>query len=210
MISVAAMCHPKRAEWVPDLVESIDASVTVVWDRYNDRWDTGRRALLAHHPDATHHLVVQDDAIVCRDLVAGLEQTVDEAADNPIGLYVGTTRPRQTQVFSAVAQAERQRSRWVRMPGPWWGVGIVVPVDRIIEMVRYGDARPDVANYDLKITRYFASRGKLCWYTMPSLVDHRHGPDNPSLIPGRTALNRQAHRFLGADASALDDWSDHG
>lgn len=204
MISVAVMAHPQRQAWVPELVASLDADVRVVWDERSDRWDTGRRALLAHDPDATHHLVVQDDAILCRDLVAALEQAVETTGDHPLGLYVGNVRPRQHEVMPAIKDADRARAPWVRMQGPWWGVGIVLPTDHIADAVAFGDRRRDVANYDLKIARRYGGLGIDCWYPWPSLVDHRHGAANPSLVNGRTGQNRRAHRFIGADRSALD------
>src|SRR5690606_6148142 len=41
-----------------------------------------------------------------------------------------------------------------------------------------------------------------------SLVEHRHGTENPSLIPGRTGRDRRAYMFLGEDNSAADiDWA---
>lgn len=214
MISVAIMAHPKREQWAGPLADAIDADVTVIWDRCNDRWDTGRRSLLAHHPDATHHLVIQDDAVVCRDLIAGLQQAVAYSQHRPVGLYIGQVRPSKTKVERAVREADRQQTSWVAMQGPWWGVGILLPTADIEDVVAFGDTRDDLDNYDRKIARYYASRNVRCWYTHPSLVDHRHGideahrPVNPSLIPGRTGIHRQAHRFVGEDVSALDiDWS---
>jgi hypothetical protein len=43
---------------------------------------------------------------------------------------------------------------------------------------------------------------------MPSLVEHRSGDENPSLVAGRTSLARRARWFIGEDESALDiDWT---
>ena len=209
MISVAVMAHPKREGWVPDLVKSIDADVQVVWDRHNDRWDTGRRSLLAYDPAATHHLVVQDDALVCRDLVAGLEEAVEHTGDHPLGLYMGRVRPSAAKVSRRFEQARLTGERWVKMEGPTWGVAIVLPTAQIDAVVEFGDRRPDVPNYDKRIALYYRTvAGLTCWYPVPSLVEHRHGAENPSLIPGRTSPNRRAYLFIGQDTSALDiDWT---
>lgn len=206
-ISVAVMAHERRKAWVPSLVDSIDADVRVVWDEHNDRWDTGRRALLAYDPQATHHLVVQDDAIVSRDLVPALDLAVKVTGEHPICLYLGNVRPRQNQVRPQIAQADREHSPWIRMQGPWWGVGIVLPTSHIADAVEFGDRCKDVQNYDLKIARRYGALKVPCWYPWPSLVDHRHGTENPSLIAGRSSQNRHAHRFIGADTSALT-WAD--
>lgn len=203
MISVAVMAHPKRQHFVPELVAAIDHPVNVVWDEKNDRWDTGRRALLAFDPAVTHHLVVQDDAIVCRDLVAGLERALSHVPrEAPVGLYVGRVRPWRARVQRLVSSA--QDASWVTINRLLWGVGVVVPTDQITEMVAFCDRRRDEANYDLRVAKWFMYRGVRTWYTWPSLVEHR---DGPSLVPGRIG-GRHAHRFLGEDCSALDiDWS---
>jgi hypothetical protein len=203
------MAHPKRQRWIPGLVDALDREPTVVWDRNNDRWDTGRRSLLAYDPDATHHLVVQDDALVCRDLVAGLEQAVAHTGDHPLGLYIGMVRPSAATVARKVRDAQTFGARFVKMDGPWWGVGIVVPTGHIEDLVRWADRRSDIANYDKRISRWYRTvKGLDCWYPFPSLVEHRHGEENPSLIPGRSGTNRRAWQFLGTDRSALNiDWT---
>jgi DNA-directed RNA polymerase subunit N (RpoN/RPB10) len=40
-----------------------------------------------------------------------------------------------------------------------------------------------------------------CYYKLPSLVDHRL--DGPSMVDGRAQNGRCAHRFIGAEVSAL-------
>lgn len=205
-ISVAVMAHPARADMVPSVVDALDAEPVVVFDQKNNRWDTGRRSLLAYDPAASHHLVVQDDAILCRDLVAGLERALKHVpAASPLGLYTGRLRPRHRRVAAMAAHSLEAGSPWLVMEGPWWGVAIVMPTHLIDACVAWGDDHPQIENYDTRITRFFAARRVDCWYTMPSLVDHR--TDHRSLIPGRTGI-RSAHRFIGADVSATSiDWA---
>lgn len=213
-LSVALMAHPRRKPFVDELVEQLDREPEVVWDRRNDRWDTGRRSMLAHDPAADWHLVIQDDAVPCLDLIAGIEKACEHAKDRPLAFYVGGLRPTnvQHQASVLVNHARRRGASWMRMEGPWWGVAIAVPTSHIADMLAWGDRRdnpgPDyIANYDKRISRYYAAQNIDCWYSVPSLVDHREVGENPSLVPGRTG-NRQAHSFIGRDRSALDiDWS---
>jgi hypothetical protein len=87
------------------------------------------------------------------------------------------------------------------MPSIYWGVGVVMPVELIPDLVAWGDEHPEVANYDLRMGQWIAQQGITVWYPWPSLVDHRH---SPSLVPGRSsAKSRHAYRFIGANASAL-------
>jgi len=208
-MSAVIMAHPSRRRFVAELNGQLDRQLDVVWDRRNDRWDCGRRSMLAHDPSASHHLVLQDDAVPCRDLIAGIEQACIVAQDGghigPLAFYVGRQRPVgvQAQAQTLINRARRAGSPWAQMEGPWWGVAIALPTAQIADMLAWCDNRPDIANYDKRIARYYASRGIDCWYSAPSLVDHREVSENPSLVQGRTG-NRQAHWFIGAERSALD------
>lgn len=204
--SVAIMAHEKRAAWVPDLSQALGGA-QVVWDRYNDRWDTGRRSLMAFDSGADYHVVVQDDALLPPNFMAGLQLALDNRPqDGPIGLYFGKVRPRASETSRLFRAAEKNNARWIRYPGPWWGVGIAVPTADIAEIVAFGDGRTDIANYDLKIARYYQKTNRMCHYTIPSLVQHR-SEDNPSLVEGRTGQNRVAYQYVGDRDPAQIDWS---
>lgn len=204
-LSVAVMAHPARAGDVPALLRDLDAPATVVWDEINDRWHTGRRSLLAFDPHATHHLVVQDDAILCRELVPMLEERVLEAVpDHPIALYTGAARPRANYVEARIAWAMEHGEAWLAMEGPLWGVAIVLPTRFIAPAVTWGDRHPEILNYDIRLARYFKSIRTSCFYTVPSLVDHR---DGESLVEGRNGKGRKAFRFIGRHNSPRTvDW----
>ena len=82
------------------------------------------------------------------------------------------------------------------------------PAARTLGFVLPGPAATQTGGYayDRRIARFFEIRGVDCWYTAPSLVNHRRVDENPSLVKGRTG-NRQAYWFIG-DASPLEiDWT---
>lgn len=203
-LSAAIMAHPARKDFIAELVSKLDRPAAVVWDRgNNNRWDTGSRALLSYESNATHHLVVQDDAVVCRDLCAGVEKALDYLSTattdpTPLGLYMGRRFRRRCRLFNP------STTSWFVMP-LYWGVAVVLPVDLIDDIVRWGDRHPHIDNYDLRISERLKSRQIPVWHPWPSMVDHRIGP---SLVPGRGSSGRYALRFLGTNESALDhDWS---
>lgn len=199
-VSTVVMAHPKRRAFVTELLTRLDRPAEVVWDERDDRWHTGRRAMLAYQADATHHLVVQDDAIIPRDLVAGVEQALAHVpAGAPLCLYCGRVRPYRELVQQLVDRAGDNTS-WLTMSQLHWGVGIVMPTDLIGDMISWCDGRTEIANYDRRISRWLGHQNITTWYPWPSLVDHR---GSASLVPGRTAI-RRAHWFVGADRSALD------
>lgn len=205
-LSVAIMAHPKRKDWVPALEEKLP-NVRTVWDRANDRWDTGSRSLLAH-TDAQWHMVVQDDALLPPDFYEGVKRMLTYVPpSSPVGLYYGATRPRPIETANLVARAKVSAASFIVHNGPWWGVGIVLPSAHIRSVVEWGDKRKDIPNYDRRIARWYNQEGIECWYPQPSLIEHRHGAENPSLVPGRNGTNRRAHRFVGPRSALQVDWT---
>lgn len=203
-LSVAVMAHPSRAEMVDRLLSELDRPAKVVWDEINDRHDTGIRALEAYDPSCTHHLVIQDDAQPCRDVLAGIEQAVAYVPDGcPASFYLGRVKPFRRAVQGVVDRAGD--ASWIVMDGIYWGPAIVVPTGVVDDLAKWyrGPTGRGVTNYDRRVSVWFEKRKRRCWYSWPSLVDHR-GDD--SLVRGHTAV-RRAHRFIG-DRSALSvDWS---
>lgn len=197
------MAHPARRDWATPLARKIaddaNRAVHIAWDRVGDCWETSRRAWLTFDPEATHHVVIQDDAVVCRDLVAGIEKALTFIpGDGIISLYVGTRRPTVNSVNRAVRDAEQLGVSWIKMTGLQWGVGVVVPTRVIHDMVAWCDTER-VKGDDNKMRRFFTTQLRWpTWCTWPSLVDHRQ---IPSIL--HHPAGRYAHRFIGEDVSAL-------
>lgn len=204
-VSAAVMAHPKRADLVSDLLRRLDREVPVVWDEINDRHDTGLRALAAFDPSATHHLVIQDDALPCRDLLASVERALEWVpAGHPACFYLGRVKPFRERIDALVSVADG--ASWLRFEGPYWGPCVAVPTANLPALVDWWSTAPAqrITNYDRRISRWHRSRGLDCFYSWPSLVDHR---GDESLISGHVAL-RHAHRSVAADRSGLEvDWS---
>lgn len=203
-LSVAVMAHPKRAEMVEDLLTRLDRPAEVVWDQVNDRHETGLRSLLAADPSATHHLVVQDDALPCEDLVAGAERALSHVpAGHPVSFYVGRVRPFR-QAIERCVRAAGPGTSWLRFAGPYWGPAIVVPTGDVEALADWwAGPGSKIQNYDRRIARFYKRRGLDCFYSWPSLVDHR-GDD--SLAGHGKGSRRRAHNAIVG--SALDvDWS---
>jgi hypothetical protein len=203
-LSAAVMAHPSRADLVEDLLGRLDQPVPVVWDQVNDRHDTGVRALAAFDPAATHHLVLQDDVLPCRDLLASITAALAHVPEgHPASFYLGRVKPFRRAVERAVSVADGSVS-WLTFQGPMWGPAIVVPTAEIPGLVDWWSTprARRVQNYDRRVATWFDRRH--CWYSWPSLVDHR---GDQSLVTGHTAI-RTAHRVVPAEASGLEvDWS---
>lgn len=205
-VDTVVMAHRKRQQFVAELLAALDRPAKVVWDAGdNNRWNTGRRAWQAADRTATHGMVIQDDAIVCRNLVAGVEEALSHVPDeSPLCLYTGRVRPFRDLIQQLVDQAG-DGTAWLTMGQIHWGVGIVLPTRYVDDMLAWCDQRTDVANYDRRISRWCQHMGLTVYYPWPSLVDHR---ESPSLVPGRSYVGRRAHQFIGAGEYATSrNWS---
>jgi hypothetical protein len=201
------MAHQKREAWVPDLEAQLPG-VRTVWDSKNDRWDTGARSLAAYDPSSEWHMVIQDDSLLPPDFYEGVRRMLGFVQpEHPVGLYYGRVRPRGLDTENLFHRAQREKAPFVVHNGPWWGVGIVIPTKHIRQIIEWGDKRPNIPNYDRRISRWYQEQKIPCYYTMPSLIDHRTGAENPSLVPGRTALNRRSWQFVGPQSALSVDWS---
>lgn len=208
IVSVAIMAHPTRKTLVDRLQAKLDRPATVAWDRRNNRWDTGKRAWQAYDPAADWHLVVQDDAIVCRDLIAGLQRALQYVPDDAVvapfsGTRTPPTKPFEHAFVATVAQAEELGAAWVATPMLNWGVAVAAPTAVIGDMVGWCDRRPQ-PNYDVRVADFcWRVLRWPVWCTQPALVDHA---DVASLIGNEP--RRAACRFIGQDVSALTvDWT---
>jgi hypothetical protein len=209
------MAHPLRAPLVEELQGQLDRPVGVTFDREDSRWDTGRRAWLAlaeraeaRARDAKYGMVIQDDAVPCKGLLAGVEGALRHAPDNVVvSLYMGGTARFWKNLRSRGIRAIPPGVTWLTMQQICWGVALIIPTHRIREAIAYADNEKfsSIGNYDVRLSRWVEARRMRVWYTWPSLVDHR---SSPSLVAGRTSLSRHAKRFIGADSSPDSvDWS---
>ncbi|WP_343944918.1 hypothetical protein, partial [Pseudonocardia zijingensis] len=126
-LAVAVVAHPARLAAAELLAATLGAHL-VVDEHQQGEWPTHARALAwAAEQDASHALVVQDDAVPVPGLLEHVAAATDAHPDGPIGLYVGRTRPRPEQVARAVAQADEVGASWLEANTLLWGVATVLP-----------------------------------------------------------------------------------
>jgi hypothetical protein len=185
---------------VDDLLSRLDPRPVVVWDEQSDEWDTARRAVLAYDPAASHHVVVQDDAVPCRDLLAAVASAVAFVPPGAVvGLYSGGVSPRVGNLVRVYREADETGASWIAATRLHWGVATVFPTS-IIEALVAGCDRISVREYDRRVGSWLRRKAVPVWYSVPSMVDHRPGP---SLLSHDRPYHRRAHRFVGEDVSAL-------
>ena len=201
-LSVAIAAHPKRKHLVDDLLFRLPWGTVAIWDEGDNEWNTHERAWRAGLTKATSHiLVLQDDAVVCRDLVPALERGLEARSDHDIvSLYFGNAK-NHPKIVRAVNRANEEDAGWIISSGTWWGVGIIIPTGLIPNMLEFCARRREVYDRRISIWCEHGPGGPYpVYYPWPSLVDHL---DEDSLvIPGKRR-GRKAFQFIGEDVSAL-------
>lgn len=209
-LSCSIMAHPDRAGHVDELRRALGTRrgmTPVAWDDEGppsgntDRgWRTARRGWELADPDADWHLLLQDDAVPCADLLVGLEQALKYVpADAVVSAYLGGGGAIGPRWGPIAASADQRGASWVISHKLMWGVAIILPVKLIPEMVERANRSTGTPD-DMRVCGWAEKRHAEVWYTWPSLVDHR---DVPSLTKHR-AKDRRAWRFHGGSALKLD------
>ena len=171
MISVVIMAHPKRAHLIPALKAQL-GDVPVVFDEIGNIWDTCRRSWLAHDFKKKYGIVIQDDAVICKDFykrAAAVLRAQEKAYIT--AFYCGGMGK------MSVRNALKNKKDHFIAGTIFNEVALCLPTDRIKDMVQTCDDWE--ATNDHFIQRWGLLRRIKVWYPVPSLIDHL--PDEPSL-----------------------------
>lgn len=166
-----------------------------------DPWFNWQRASRMVAPGATHHLILQDDAILSKNFIPAVQQVIAARPNAPISFF---------SMRKEIADAVRKGKRWVTMSFPLGAVAQVFPVALLPKIRAYGRAAypPHMRHSDTVIASYLENAGIRLWHTAPSLVDHGLGKSaagHPSLMFGR---ERRASAFIGREKSGTAlDWT---
>lgn len=168
---VEIVAHKSRQEMATQLSETVQAEKIWLDNGHLGEWRNHVRAWKhAAESEATHACVLQDDAVPIEGFREHVEQAVSIKPNDPISLYVGTHRPHREEVLAATKLAEGRMASWLVAPTLYWGVGLVLPVEVIPEMLEVckGSRLP----YDQRIGWWAKKTQRPVYYTWPSLVDH--------------------------------------
>lgn len=202
-VSISIMAHERRKQFIPYIFDRLGGKCPVAWDRRNNRWDTGRRAWELHDPGATHHLVLQDDVILSKDLPAAVQKVATARPAGPVSLFA-RNKTAWNELIKHCAR-HRQTVRWLVLNFINWGPALLLPVRDIAPMLAWVEENHcQMPNYDVRIGWYYLHRGLPCYYTMPSLVDHRTEGDSLAYPAMRTQAARFARFFIGEENSGAD------
>jgi len=212
-VSYSIMAHPDRADHVDALTAQLIGEglpeVAISWDREgpasgnHDRvWRNARAAWVMHEPDADWHVLIQDDAVLCKDFAAGMSEALRHVRGPAVvSPYLGNGRMVPSRWERVATLADQREAVWIRTSKLMWGVTIAIPTLLISDMIKHADQRIGVPD-DMRVAGWAERNGVDVWYTWPSLVDHR---SVPSLTKHR-AHDRFA-RLHHTESATLIDWS---
>ena len=167
------MAHPKRKDLVNTLFLTLCKSsenVTIVWDRRNNEWDTGKRCLEMADETCDWTVIIQDDAVIGENFVKNVENYLRKAEKTLTSFYLGRGRPYYKEMLKVVAAAQENNCNLISIPHLYWGVCIALPSIDCKEIAKEENEKV----YDAKIGNFYFKKGKQVIYTLPSLADHSH------------------------------------
>lgn len=198
-LQVVVQHHPARAALVGPLLRRCPRGTVLIPDPDPDSavrspLRTYRACLEAVRQDATHLVVIQDDAMPVDRFSSRLRVAVEERPADVLVLFM----PGAGAHRGAMLRAAHQGQRWTRVPRTWLPlVAVAWPVELAADFLRWmnGNGYADTNRHradDGVAGRWAAKRRVTAWATVPSLVQH---PDtSPSLIGRRHASGRNQAR----------------
>lgn len=210
-LSVAIQHHPARAELIEPLRVALEpADVLVATDPEPEGRPSPLRtyleALRLAPAWATHHLVLQDDAVLCRNFTPAALLALESRPDGPLTFFVSEQhRESAHHIRGAYGRGER----FVAVPSRRWipAVALAWPAELVPRFLEYVEAQRWPGMFvadDEAIGRFCRLEHVEVLATVPSLVQH---PDIPSLI-GRRRIRagRRAIHYIGNDDPLELEW----
>ena len=176
--------HPSRSHLHGSLVGSLDLPTEIFLHESDppNPWE-GYKRCLSGLPEASHILIVQDDAQPCMNFAPALEQIAERHPTIPVCLFMGS------QPGSAATKARRVMIRGVirYIPlGPASFVPLVAvlwPKEKAKEFLRWSRSGHTTRADDGNAARWMKTTKQQIMVTVPSLVEH--DDFQPSVKGGR-------------------------
>ena len=145
--------------------------------------------------NATHHLLLQDDVVICNNFVNGIKSVISSYSNDIISLFHG---PRKAFNGSA---------RWGLSEGVW-GQGIVMPVYLVEEFLKWEakNISKDFPHDDSRVSLFAIKTKRHVKVPFPNLVDHRD-VEIKSVMGHKWIRPRISSDFMGERNPEDFDWS---
>ncbi len=192
-LSVAIMAYKDRVDRIPYLRRMIGDAVVFVDDGSLGVWGNAKRCWLSHGNKASFHMVIQDDAIVCKDFYEKIFAIIEKnGPDIFYSLYYRLIDYRR----NPDAKFNRDALVGSKIGGFLtddlrFAPCLIAPANLIPELINYssrltGDKFKDAD--DIRFREYLRAKGKKVFYPLPSLI--QHDPGMLSVIGNRSNKSR--------------------
>ena len=206
-LAIRIQASGKRKRWVKTMLGMLenDPRIVVVEDEKHDLWESAKKTLEAHKPYHKWMLVLQDDVLPCRDLIATAERLIELLPDKPITLFSNK---------DIILHAKAQGKHWCLLSKWLMGQCYLVPTPIIEDFLAWADRhiKPEIYFDDSRWGMYCHYKQIPVYATVPSLAQHLFW-DSTTLRGGyRTGhtfdpKQRMAKDFIGFEQSGMNiDW----
>ncbi len=164
-ISYNIMAHPRRKEYIPGLKKEL-GNTKVIWDRYNDVWDTRKRCLQDHLKKGKDFAItIQDDVILAKDFKEKALRFICERAE--VAAYNFFYIKNRQPIDELISYKEKG---WVKKDIFFNEIAFAIPTSIIPELIEHCDEMK--SNSDSNLARFISSKMKT-YYILPSIANHR-------------------------------------
>ena len=159
-----------------------------VWWNAKRCWESGLAT------KNTHHLVLQDDVIVCKDFVTGVLDVIYAFPNEIISLF---SIPRKKFDGSC---------RWGISEGVW-GLGVVMPRNVLEKFLIWEkeNIKPEFKHDDSRISLFCVKNKRTVKVPFPNLIDHQ---DVKSIVGNTWSKPRVSSDFMGERSPHNFDWNE--
>lgn len=191
-LSVSVMAVPERRNMVREnLVPILPESTYISYDiNHKGIWWNSRNCWSHYSSEATHHLVIQDDALPCNNFIEHVQEILSINNDNIICFYLGNA---WTSKINTLLKNNRH---WLVRDCGVASVALIIPTKWIPDMLVFGEryfSKSETMNEDNRIACWQYIRKHPTWYPIPELVDHI---GNGKSVIGHGSKNNFAGTFL--------------
>lgn len=205
VVSIGIACVPERLAFAKDMRAKLlkhlpPEFVNIGLDEHHrGSWHGHHLALLAKHPEATHHLTLEDDVVFRDDFIPSIYRILDAVPDEVISLYATRTN--------------MPKSIWARKQGYHWycdahgasGQAVIMPVKLLADFLNWEKRCPPKMPYeDSRLWGWMYESNLYTWNPVPHLTDHAM-PMNSTL--GFNSQGKVAGDFIAEGEGLSIDWT---
>lgn len=196
-LSKVVMAYKDRKNRIPYLRKMLGNLDVSLDDGSLGLWGNSKKCWLSYDKSADYHLVIQDDAVICKDFYERLESIIKKHNEEYVYCLYFRLKSRKTHSEMNEAASSALKEKGFHFNRLQFAVALVIPTKIINDMIDYAD-NLDPIKYkntdDLRFSKYLNSINKKVFYPLPSLVDH--STEGESLAGNGHNLGRQATWFI--------------